>query len=76
MRLAVAREFLAAGYSVDEVVQLFKGQADFNPDKTRYYVEHAARNPAKPFRCETIRRLGFCLPSCGRWRGCLEAPRR
>jgi hypothetical protein len=76
MRLAIAREFLAAGCSVDEIVPLFKGQADFSPERTRYYVEHAARNPVKPFKCETIRRLGFCLPSCGRWRGCLEAPRR
>jgi DNA primase large subunit len=66
MRLAIAREFLAAGYSVDEIVPLFKGQADFNPERTRYYVEHAARNPAKPFKCSTIRELGFCLPNCRR----------
>ncbi|MEM2263306.1 MAG: hypothetical protein QW160_03710 [Candidatus Bathyarchaeia archaeon] len=64
MRLAVAREFLAAGYTVEEVVPLFQSQPDFNPEKTRYYVEHAQKNPAKPFKCETIRTLGFCLESC------------
>jgi len=61
MRLAVAREYLAAGYSVDEIVPLFQNQPDFKPEKTRYYVEHAAKNPTKPFKCQTIRELGFCI---------------
>jgi len=65
MRLAIARECLAAGCSVDEIVPLFQNQLDFNPNKTRYYVEHAAKNPAKPFTCRKIRELGFCLPNCG-----------
>lgn len=68
MRLAVAREYLAAGYGVDEVVSLFRGQGDFNAEKTRYHVLQAQRNPAKPFKCSTIRQLGYCLPSCGRTR--------
>jgi len=66
MRLAVAREYLTAGYSVDETVQLFQNQPDYSEEKTRYYVEHAQKNPAKPFKCRTIRKLGFCLPDCGR----------
>lgn len=66
MRLAIAREYLNAGYSIDEIVPLFQNQPDFNPEKTRYYVENAARHPAKPFRCDTIRGLGFCLPDCRR----------
>ena len=66
MRLAVAREYLAAGYTVDEIVALFQSQPDYNPDKTRYYVQHAQKNPAKPFKCKTIRELGFCLPNCRR----------
>lgn len=64
MRLAIAREFLAVGYSVEDVVPLFSTQPDFNPEKTRYYVQHAQKNPAKPFKCSTIRELGFCLPNC------------
>jgi hypothetical protein len=66
MRLAVVREYLAAGRSVDEIVSLFHSQADYSEEKTRYYVQQAARNPSKPFKCETIRRLGFCLPNCRR----------
>ena len=61
MRLAIAREFLNAGYSVDDVVALFKGQEDFNERKTRYYVEYLKQHPSKPVRCSTIRELGFCL---------------
>ena len=67
MRLAIAREYLAAGYTIDEIIPLFQSQADFDPEKTRYYVEHAQKNPAKPFKCETIRKLGFCIPNCS-WR--------
>jgi hypothetical protein len=66
MRLAVAREYLAAGYNTDEIVQLFQNQPDYNPEKTRYYVEHAKKNPTKPFKCKTIHELGFCLPNCSR----------
>jgi len=68
MRLAVAREYLAGGYGVEEIVQLFQNQLDYNPEKTRYYVEYAQKNPAKPFKCKTIRKLGFCLPDCRRHR--------
>jgi len=64
MRLAIAREFLAAGYTIGEIIPLFQSQADFNPEKTRYYVEHAQKNPAKPFKCETIRKLGYCIKDC------------
>ena len=61
MRLAVACEFLNKGYTVGEVVELFRNQPDFNPSKTRYYVEDAKKKCYKPFKCETIRRLGYCL---------------
>ncbi|MGB9854755.1 MAG: DNA primase small subunit domain-containing protein [Candidatus Bathyarchaeales archaeon] len=61
MRLAIAREYLKAGYSIDEIVPLFRNQPDYSPLKTRYYVEHAQKNPAKPFKCRTIQRLGYCL---------------
>lgn len=67
MRLAIAIEYLRAGLSVDEVVQLFQSQTDFNPEKTRYYVEHAKKKGYRPLKCQTIRELGFCLgSSCSR----------
>jgi len=64
MRIAVAAEYLHRGASVDQVVELFKSQVDFGDgSKTRYYVQDIARKGYKPFRCETIRELGFCLSS-------------
>jgi len=61
MRLAIAVEFLNKGYSVNRVVDLFRAQGDFDPSRTRYYVEDAKRKGYKPFRCSTIKKLGFCL---------------
>jgi len=61
MRLAIAVEFLNKGYSADQVVDLFRSQADFDEKKTRYYVEDALKKGYKPFRCSKIRKLGFCL---------------
>ena len=63
MRLAIAVEYLNKGYGVEEVVPLFKNQPDFKPEKTRYYVLDAKKKAYKPFKCETIRKLGFCLGS-------------
>jgi len=66
MRLAIACEFLNKGYGVDEVVQLFQSQPDFKPERSHYYVEDAKKRGYKPFKCKTIRELGFCLPNCVR----------
>lgn len=64
MRLAIATEYLNQGYAVEEVVQLFQGQADFNEEKTRYFVKDAQAKGYKPFKCGTIKTLGFCLDNC------------
>ena len=61
MRLAIAVEHLHGGLTVDEVVRLFENQSDFKAEKTRYFVEHAVKRGYKPLKCQTIRRLGFCL---------------
>ncbi len=61
MRLAIAVEYLHAGYSVDQVVSLFHAQTDFNEAKTRYFAQHALKVGYKPLKCQTIRKLGYCL---------------
>jgi hypothetical protein len=61
MRLAIATEYLNRGYTIENVVQLFQDQTDFNESKTRYFVEDAQRKGYNPFKCETIQTLGFCL---------------
>ena len=61
MRLGIVAEHLRKGFSADQVVNLFSSQVDFNEKKTRYFVEDAAKKGYKPFKCKTIRELGFCL---------------
>jgi len=70
MRLAIAVEHLHKGVSPSQVVELFRGQADFDEDKSRYFVEDAQRKGYKPFKCKTIQKLGFCLKEkCPIWSG-------
>lgn len=64
MRLAIATEFLNNNCTVEKVISLFQGQADFSPQRCRYFVEHAKNRGYKPFQCRTIRELGFCLTVC------------
>jgi len=61
MRLAIACEYLAAGHTVEDIIPLFMNQNDFDERKTRYFIEHAQRSGYKPFKCEKIRELGYCL---------------
>jgi len=61
MRLAIVREYQAAGYGVEQIIPLFQNQTDFDERKTRYYVEHAFQKRTPPFKCSTIKSLGFCL---------------
>lgn len=61
MRLAIVREYEAMGWGADSIVQLFSGQSDYREEVSRYYVTQALRNPARPFTCNTIRGLGYCL---------------
>jgi len=60
MRLAIAVEYLNHGYTVDQVVPLFRTQGDFDAEKTRQMVEHAEKRAYKPRKRETLRRYGFC----------------
>jgi hypothetical protein len=70
MRLAIVREYGAVGWGADSIIQLFSSQADYDEETSRYYVEQALRNPARPFTCSTIRGLGFCLgEKCPIYRG-------
>jgi hypothetical protein len=63
MRIAIAREYLNAGFQVSEVAQLFQVQNDFDAGRTRYYLEYLQSNKYRPFKCRTINDLGFCLGS-------------
>jgi hypothetical protein len=57
-RVAVVRSLLAAGWSVEQVVELFRRCArDFEERKTRYHVDYERKRleaGEKPWRCSTV----------------------
>jgi len=65
-RLVLVFFLLNIGFTVDEVVDLFKLQPDFNEEKAKYYIEHAAgkvggRTKYKPYNCIKIQSFeGIC----------------
>jgi len=71
MRLAIASEYKRAGYSNEDIVQLFKAQDDYDHDKCLVQVESA--DPSKAARYETIKEYGYCYPECQE--NCIETKR-
>lgn len=66
MRLAILREYQALGWSKRFIAQLYRFQSDYRDgSRALRIVEANWRRDVKPFRCETIMELGFCLgPKC------------
>ncbi len=67
-RFALASFLLNIGYSVEEVLDVFRFSPDFREDLARYQVEHIAglrgsRIKYTPYKCDNMRSLGLC-----RWR--------
>lgn len=62
---------LNLGMSADSLINLFSQIADFNPDKTRYQVEHIAgmrgsKIKYSPPSCSTLKTHGVCINvECG-----------
>ncbi len=70
MRLAILREYQALGWGKHSIAQLFRHQSDYGDgSEALRHVEANWMRPVKPFRCETIRKLGYCLgPECPLYR--------
>ncbi len=66
LRIAIAIEYLMAGYTPEQTAELFSNQNDYNFEKSLYYVRDLLKRGYKPFKCATIHDLGFCLPDCER----------
>jgi hypothetical protein len=62
MRLAIAAEYKKAGWSEDDIVNLFRSQADFDREKCLTQVKSA--DPERAATCETIEGYGYCYPEC------------
>ena len=61
MRLGIAVEYLANKTPVEEIKGNFKTQQDYNEKKTTKQIEHAKTKGYKPFTCNKIKTLGFCI---------------
>lgn len=56
---------LSIGKSIEEIVDLFRAQPDFNEEKTKYYIEHAAGKRGSgtqyfSYGCAKINTYGLC----------------
>jgi len=58
VRMAIAAELLTNGYSVDVVVECFRGQSDFDVDVSRRQVLSLVGH--KPRKCDTLKSYGLC----------------
>jgi len=68
-RFSLATFLLTVGYSVDEVVELFRVSPDFDEKVARYQVEHLAglrgsRRRYSTYSCDKMRSLGMCVADC------------
>jgi hypothetical protein len=70
MRVAIVCEAFASGKSREEIIQLFKGQADFDETITAKYVDYAIEKSYRPWRCETLQE------KCSNFINCNLCPRR
>jgi len=62
MRLAIAAEYKKAGWSEDDIVNLFRTQTDFDREKCLTQIESA--DPERAATCESIKEWGYCYPEC------------
>lgn len=66
-RFTLVTFLLKMGYTIDEIVSLFSRTPDYNPERTRYQVEHISglRGGRKVYAvpsCRTLKSYGLCFP--------------
>ncbi|WP_456368986.1 DNA primase large subunit PriL [Geoglobus sp.] len=69
-RFAITTFMLSVGYSVDEILDLFRNAPDFDEEKARYQIEHIAgqRGAGKEYdvpSCSTMKTYHNCVANCG-----------
>ena len=68
-RFALAAFLLNIGWSVDDVLEVFRSSPDFREDIARYQIEHIAglrgsKIKYTTYKCENMRSLGLCVQEC------------
>ncbi len=69
-RFILTTFLVSIGLDVDSIINIFQRVADYDPDKTRYQVEHivgkrGSRTKYATPKCENIKTMGLCLGNCG-----------
>lgn len=65
-RFALTAFLLSAGWSEEQVLDLFRTSPDFDEKIASYQISHIARRKYRPPSCETMRNWGLCPGECGR----------
>ena len=68
-RFAITTFMLGVGYTVDEILDLFRNAPDFDEEKARYQIEHIAgmRGAGKEYdvpSCSTMKTYHNCVAEC------------
>jgi len=63
-RFALASHLLAAGWSTDEVLDVFRHSPDFKEKIARYQIEQIAKKGYRPPSCRKMMSWGLCLEEC------------
>jgi hypothetical protein len=70
MRLTIASEYKRLGWTDHDIVDLFRKQKDFDPNKCLTQVRSA--DPNRTATCESIRQWGYCYPECPQYQWTLD----
>ncbi len=62
IRIAIATECINNGHSPEETAKLFKNQTDYDYEQSLFYTRDIAARVYRPYKCETLKQLGICLP--------------
>ncbi len=65
-RFALTTFLLRAGWTEDQIIDLFRNSPDFNEKIASYQVHHIASRGYSPPKCETMKGWGLCPGDCGR----------
>jgi DNA primase large subunit len=63
-RFALASHLLAAGWSTDEVLDVFRHSPDFKEKVARYQIEQIAKKGYRPPSCRKMTSWGLCPGEC------------
>jgi|GEM_PF-6975522 hypothetical protein len=63
-RFTLTTWFLRSGYNEDQILDIFRNQPDFKPEKTAYQIHHIMGHKYRYPSCETRKSWGLCVETC------------